>query len=157
MLQERKTKKLKGGKPAIEADTISQLKSCWQSLDPPVPENEVIGRWYALVYGRKGQESVFVGKVIRRFLTDETSGGGRVDEIEVDCLKSCVGTKTVMNDYPAGATRDIFTCPITDVIAGPLVVERCGTADKFDVPKLNEIKFFMTVIRDLDRTALRDI
>jgi hypothetical protein len=52
---------------------------------------------------KKGQESVYVCKIMQRFLSDEASEGGRTEDIEIDCLKSCVGTKTVLKDYPAGA------------------------------------------------------
>ena len=50
---------------------INKLKETWKSLSPPINETDIIGKWYGLSWTTKRSNTLFVGKLVRRFLVDE--------------------------------------------------------------------------------------
>ena len=105
-----------------------RLKKTWESLSPPNKEEDLEGKWYGVIYESKRRSMLFVGKILRRFLHDEE---GPVDSLEIRCMKSKIGSGTILEDTPAHCP-DVSFFQLTDVIYGPLnVVPLKG--DKFDV------------------------
>ena len=65
-----------------------KLKITWKTLNPPVKEDQILGKWYAIIYSSKRSSMLFVGKVLRRFLDDEN---GPTESLEIKCLKPKAG------------------------------------------------------------------
>ena len=40
------------------------LKQTWESLSPPIPEEEIIGKWYGVIYSTKNRKLLYIGKVV---------------------------------------------------------------------------------------------
>ena len=71
------------------------LRSACKTLSPPVPEEDVLGKWYALIYATKWARPLYVGKILKCFLLKENCD---VDCLEVHCLKPRVGSGTLLED-----------------------------------------------------------
>ena len=80
----------KSGESQNEA-AVSQLKKVWGSLDSSTPEEEIPGKWYAVVYAGKKSMSLYVAKILRRLLID---ANGPVDSILMRYLKPIAGSET---------------------------------------------------------------
>jgi len=52
----------------IEVDLCDMIESSWRSLCPPHLQTDVEGKWYAVIWLGKKTKSLFIGKVLRRFL-----------------------------------------------------------------------------------------
>ena len=63
------------------------VKEAWRSLSPPVSEESLLGKWYAVIFKGK-KKPMYVGKVKKRFLEDKDEP---VTHIELVCLKPKVG------------------------------------------------------------------
>ena len=74
------------------------LKVTWKSLSPPVAEDDIIGKWYAVLWADKRSCNVYVGKVLCRFLEDKY---GQISNIQMHCLKLKVGSGTILEDTAA--------------------------------------------------------
>ena len=72
-----------------------------------------------MCYSGKRTESIYVAKLLQRFLTDED---GHVDTLLMKCLKPNIGSGTVLEDTPAHLPPDEPYFNLSDVIAGPLGV-----------------------------------
>ena len=59
----------KSGESQNEA-AVSQLKKVWGSLDSSTLEEEILGKWYTVVFAGKKSMSLYVAKILRRFLID---------------------------------------------------------------------------------------
>ena len=64
---------------------------------PPTEESTIIGRWYTRIYEMKRNRKLYIGRLLRRFLLEED---GKVESIEMRCLKPKVGSGTVLEDTP---------------------------------------------------------
>jgi len=124
------------------------LKSTWETLSPPITEESILGKWYAVIYSTKKTDQLFIGKIMKRFLTDKD---GPVDFLEVRCLKPKVGSGTLLDDTPAHLP-DISNFRLTDVIYGPLnVVPMKG--GKFDVINYENVFNHYKSVKHLNRDS----
>ena len=74
---------------ATLADDDAKMVAVWKSVSPPVAEGDVAGKWFAVVYrGNKSKSSLYIGKVLKRFLTDVD---GPTSALEIECLRPMVG------------------------------------------------------------------
>ena len=60
----------------------------WDSLSPPVSEEHLIGKWYAIIFDGEKIPHLFIAKFDRRFLQDENSPLAAIDCF---CLKEKIG------------------------------------------------------------------
>ena len=58
-----------------------------------------------------------MGSAIQRFLVDEN---GKIEYLQIDCLKRHIGSGTVLESIPEHLPCDIYLCPAHDIINGPL-------------------------------------
>ena len=112
-------------------------------------KESVLGKWYAVVYSLKLAGQLFFGKIVKHFLVDENH---TVETLEVCCLKPKVGSGTLVDDSPS-YLLDICLFNLADVIYGPLEVVPMG-AQKFDVPKYQEVVKHFNRFKKLERNAL---
>ena len=132
-------------------DEFNQAKKAvqraWISLSLPNKEDDLLGKWYGLIYASKKQNMFFIGKVLSRFLEDKN---GPVESIEFHCLKPKVGSGEILEDTPPHLSSYNDTIPIKDIIVGPLQVEpQRGT--KYLVKDYEKLVKHFKLVSDLDR------
>ena len=127
--------------------TEPTLQSVWEKLNPPNTEEAIINRWYAVIYQNKKRTLLYVGKALRRFLSDKD---GHATLIEVECLKSKCGTGTEFESTPSHLPKDIETFPIYNVIAGPLVATMLK-GNRWDIPEYGYVKKTFDIVGKVDR------
>ena len=126
-----------------------KLLTAWKSINPPVKEDDIVGKWYGVIYETKRSSRLFVAKVVRRFLSDHS---GPAESLEMRCLKPRVGSETILEDTPAHLA-DLSVFSIQDIICGPLNVMPLKGA-KFDVPDLNDLVEHYKLVAKLNRQEI---
>ena len=102
-----------------------------------------------MIYETKCGSRLFVGKIQRWFLQDES---GHVDCVEVHCPKPKVGSGTVLEDTPTHLP-DISVFSLVDVIYGPLeVVPLKG--EKFNVPQYQQVVEHFNCVNKIKRNSV---
>ena len=62
------------------------METFWKEVNPPNTEDQITGKWVAYIFlGRVA--SLFIGKILRRYLSDSVEEGGFVVALRVDCLQ----------------------------------------------------------------------
>ena len=103
--------------PKSEPDAFKYLRSVWQDINLPTPEDELIGRFYgAIYYDMRRRPLLYIGRVQRRFLKDAE---GPASELTLDCLSLAVSTATVLKEPPIHL-RDVGEFTVDNIIAGPV-------------------------------------
>ena len=125
------------------------FRSTWETLSPPMPEEDVLRKWYTVIYAAKRARHIYVGKILKRFLLEEN---GDVDCLEVHCLKPKVGSGTLLEDTPTHLP-DVSLFKLADVVYGPLEVIPIK-AGKFDVLEHKKVVEHFKVVKDLERNSL---
>ena len=120
-----------------ESDPIeTSLIEAWESISPPIPESESLGKRVGVIYETKKKNHLYIGKVLNRFLRDEN---GPVESLRLDCLKLHVGTDTILEEVPKHLEHDIYNFPASDIITGPLsAIPQKG--NKWNFPDYFKIK-----------------
>ena len=127
----------KSGESQNEA-AVPQLKKVWGSLDSSTPEEEILGKWYAVVYAGKRPTSLCVAKILRRFLID---ANGPVDSIVMRYLKPIAGSETRLQAIPEHLPPTDANFKLEDIIAGPLEVIPVGRSSMlYEVPEYIEFE-----------------
>ena len=126
------------------------LRALWKSLRPPTKENEILQKWFGVVYTNKKKSYLYSGKATKRFLEDEN---GLVSAIEIDCLKPHVGNEPILESIPAHLPRDLYMCPLHNIIFGPLVVSP-PKGEKWHIPTYHTLKEQFEDIVKIDREKL---
>ena len=144
----------KSGESQNEA-AVSQLKKVWGSLDSLTTEEEILGKWYAVVYAGKKSMSLFVAKILRRFLIDANSP---VESILMRYLKPIAGSETRLQARSEHLPPTDAHVKLEDIIAGPLEVIPVGRSSMlYEVPEYNELKNFFEVVNKSDRKQLKEL
>ena len=134
---------------------VSQLKKVRGSLDSSTPEEEILGNWYAVVYAGKKSMSLYVAKILRRFLI---GANGPVDSILMRYLKPIAGSETRLQATPERLPPTDAHFKLEDIIAGPLeVITVGGSSVLYEVPKYNELKNLFEVVNKIDRKQLKEL
>ena len=133
-----------------EEDDEDGLIKLWKSIAPPTNESDLLGKWFGVIYYQSKKTYLYVGKVAQRFLFDE---GGPVAALRVDCLKPQVGLEPVLESIPPHLPRDMYTCPVHNIIGGPLVVEPLK-GDKWRFPHYDKLKEKYKRVAKIDREKL---
>ena len=106
--------------PEAPMQCESFLKTCWETLTPPVPESDLKNAWYAGIFVGLGKKKgvLYLGRVTQRFLKEEN---GPIDYMELSCLKPCASpSATVLEEPPVSLSPDIGLFHGFNIIAGPL-------------------------------------
>ena len=127
----------------------SVLGGIWKSISFPVPEDQLKGKWYAVVYRneKNNKKTLYIAKILGRFLLDE---GGEIDKVMMKCLIPKTGSGDILCDTPSHREEEWDFFKMKQFIAGPLAVTPTPP-NKFrvegyeDIVKLfNTIKKFIT-------------
>ena len=129
--------------PTCDDEGYAYLHSVWDELNPPIPEQNIIGKYFGLIYytdeSRK-KSRLFVGKVIRRFCQDAK---GPVQFLEFECLKYASGTPTVLEKSPSHFDLEIDLIPAWDIICGPMSVTPETDAPTSTIRRMTSGKYFV--------------
>ena len=127
-----------------------ELQAVWKQLSPPAKEEDIIGKWYAVIYKSRRVPMLYIGKVKARFLHDKD---GPVESILIRCLKPKIGSGIVLEDTPAHQPADEWHFPLADIIAGPITVTPKGSRC-FEVPMYERIQKQFRLTTKLQRTLI---
>ena len=127
-----------------------EMKCASLSLSPPIAEKDIIGKWYGVVWQGKRTETLYVAKVIKRFLVDENEP---VETLLMQSLKPKLGYGITLEDTPKHLPADEFQFRLSDIIAGPLEVIPKGSK-YFDVPSYGELKDHFRIVTKLNRDKI---
>ena len=125
------------------------MNSVWRSLNPPIKEEEIVGKWYACVYGEKKKQTLYIAKINMRYLFDVD---GPTTDLFMSCLKPGVGSTTILEESPEDLT-DEGKFPIYNVIAGPLNVLPIK-GRKWEIPDYPKLRKFFDMVAKMDRQEL---
>lgn len=104
--------------PSSPVGVCEYLYNSWECISPPFPEKDLIGSWYAGVYYTKKKGTLYVGRIIHRFLVEEN---GPVECLKMDCLKpASAPSSTILEEPPEHLGKDEGDFVAHDIIAGPL-------------------------------------
>ena len=84
-------------------DQLSTTERCWRFINPPVKEEDLIGKWFTL----KKVQYLYIGKVMMRFLSDAVEDTGFTVACQMDCLRQKFGvTDNLFREYDF-PTKDV--------------------------------------------------
>ena len=135
----------------LDAETKAKMKllETWKSLAPPVKEEDIRGKWYAVAYTGKRRSVLLIGKILKRFLVEKD---GDVDALEMKFLKPKVGLGNLLEDTPLHLP-DISTILLQDIIAGPLSVTP-QKSPYFLVTEYENLKETFNIVSKLNRNNI---
>lgn len=124
--------------------------ACWEALKPPTTEKELIGKFFACIYPTKKGPNLYVGRLTRRFLSNDEDGYPCA--LEIDCLQQKYGvTDCIFKEYDiAGADVEVF--PIHNIVCGPLKCSFLGSK-KWNFPQYKEFRQLFEKVKKDDREA----
>lgn len=105
--------------PKNASDVKPHLRFTWNALKPPVSEDSLKGKCFALVYfnEEKKKPVLFFGRLLRRFLAEE---GGLPENFEFDCFDFTPQPGSI---FKKPSTKDVIFFAPWDIIDGPIEVE----------------------------------
>ena len=135
-----------GTESESEEDLKSMIDRVWKSESPPVTEEELIGKWYAVIVRSNRRKTLDIAKIVHHFLVDPD---GPVESLEIRFLMPKYGSGDVIDDIPQHLPDDIGLVKQNDLIAGPLKVECKARERKFAVKDYENIVDFFHKVKDL--------
>ena len=136
--------------PSSSHECKSFLRNLWDGLTPPIPEEDLIGGWYAGMFFQPGKKkgTLCVGRITKRFLLDSN---GPVEKLEMDCLKPAFGpSSTNLEEFPAHIGKDYGLFKSFNMIAGPLQLSY-KEGGKWSFPKYPDLYLYFTRVEKEDR------
>ena len=85
-------------------DSIKMLRSTWASVGVDHKEEDLIGKWYGVIYRCKKKMILYVAKLKNRFLEDVD---GPVSSLLMECLMPKIGSENELRATPTHLPPDI--------------------------------------------------
>ena len=126
------------------------LWKTWDNIFPPVEEEDIKGKWFAIIYMGQKVPHVFIARFQRRFRFDCDAP---VEAIECVCLKEKLGFSNTELEEQANPKSEIIV--LSDVMFGPLDCTMVGRR-KWKVPNYFKIKKFIEAASKYDRIACKN-
>ena len=95
----------------------------------------MVNKWFAVVYKGKRKKTLFIAKLLNRFLEDKNNP---VDEFAMRCLKPKFDTGNVLEDMPKHLPPEDGNFKLWQFIAHPLEVIPKGSSH-FVVPDYQSV------------------
>ena len=92
-----------------ESNLEEFLLNLWKSLSPLTEESDIKSKRYAFIFEQYKKKYLYRGRAIQCFLVDEN---GKIEYLQIDCLKHHIGSGTVLESIPEHLLRDIYALPI---------------------------------------------
>ena len=129
-------------------DSIKLLTSTWASVGVEHKEEDLIGKWYEVIYYNKKKLILYVAKIKNRFLENVD---GPVCSLLMECLMPKTGSENKIKATPTHLPPDISEFPLKDLIYGPLeVIPQKKDSRTYIVPKYQDIVSQFNVVKELD-------
>ena len=61
----------RGHQNDIARAVVKKLQTVWKQLSPPTKEDQIVGKWYAVIYQNRKSPMLYIVKAVRRCLHDE--------------------------------------------------------------------------------------
>ena len=119
VMEETTEEEIESSEDEVEENLENYLLKIWKSLSPPTKEADIKGKWYAIIYEQGKKKYLYIGRVLQRFSIDEN---GVINFLQIDCLKQHLGSGNILESIPAYLPRDVYMCPVHDIIDRPLKV-----------------------------------
>ena len=125
------------------------LLSVWDSLSSPVSEENLIGKWYTIIFDGEKIPHLLTAKFDRRFLQDEN---GPLAAIDYFCLNENIrcDTNNLLEEDKRNK-KDTIVASI--LICRPLTCSFNGRG-KWLVEQYCNVKMFFDVLKNLDRKQM---
>lgn len=125
------------------------MEKCWARLEIPRSEKDIVGEWVGCIYNSQKRIHLFVGKVLRRFISDDGAAlHVFTTALEVDCLEEKLGcTDCVLKE---NERRDVGIFSIQNIICGPVKANFLG-GKKWEIPQYEEIRKIFEFYKKNDR------
>ena len=126
------------------------LWKTWNTIFPPVKEQDLKGKWYAIIYMGKKVPHTFIARFQKRSRADSD---GLVEAIKCVCLKEKHGFSDRVFEEEANPRSEIIV--ISDVMIGAI---KCGMAGrrKYNVPSYWKIKKYIEAASKFDRVSCKN-
>ena len=130
-------------------DSTNQLlKSTWASVGLDHKEENLIGKWYGVVYRGKKKVTLYIAKVLNRFLMDVD---GPVKSLLMECLMPKTGSGNQLKAAPSHLPADVSEFEVKDIIYGPVkVIPKERDSRTFIVPNYEDIVSHFAEVKSLD-------
>ena len=136
----------------IDLTDLYSMEKCWERLEPPRAEKDIVGEWVGCIYAGQRADHLFVGKILRRFLSDDGAAlNTHTVALEIDCLEEKLGTADCR--FKEAGQKDIGVFPIHNVICGPVQADFIS-GKKWEVPQYQAIKKIFEKNKKLDRNKV---
>ena len=89
----------------------------WDTLNPPVEEENLVGKWYGALYHESKKICFFIGKIVYQYLNDED---GSPVQLELDCLKRPVSSTATILEENLPHLKACGILLMHNIISGPL-------------------------------------
>ena len=132
-------------------DIQCYLNHIWKGLSPPVLEEDIMGSWYGAIFQNKQRNQLYIGKLTRRFLSDEN---GTVESVELEELKPKSGGGTDLEQPPIDSWS-FGLYKLEDIIAGPLKL--IPTKNGYQMQLYPSLLKLHTMLEKLDRHQFIEI
>lgn len=93
-----------------EDENEERFLKTWANIIPPYKEEDVVQKWYRVIFNQHQKTYLYVGKALKRFIDANIA-----TNLEVDCLKLHICTGNVVEEYAPHIDCDIGMCLINDV------------------------------------------
>ena len=130
-------------------DSIKLLRyTNWVPFGVEHKEEDLIGKWYEVIYRSKKKLILYVAKIKNRFLEDVD---GPVCSLLMECLMPKTGSGNEIKATPTHLPPDISEFPLKDLIYGLLkVIPKEKDLRTYIVPKYQEVVSQFNALKGLD-------
>ena len=111
-----------------------------------VTDEELIGKWYAVIVRLKRRKTLYIAKIMHRYLMYPA---GPVESLEMGFLIPKYGSGNIIDDTPQHLPDYIGLVKQYDLIAEPLKVKCKARERKFVVRDYESIVEFFHKVKDL--------
>ena len=129
-------------------DLYKILKSTWASVSLDHKEEDLIGKWYGVVYRGKRKVTLYIAKILNRFLMDVD---GPVKSLLMECLMPKIGSGNQLKATPSHLPADTSEFEVKDLIYGPVKVipKEIDSRTLIIVPNYDDIVSHFTEVKFL--------
>ena len=117
---------------------MATIHGAWKAISPSIKKDEVMDKWFGVVYHGGKVPILHVAKLLCHFLDDEN---GLVASVEMECLMAKVGSGNVLQDVISGLL---------------LVIPKARNSRLYQVQGDENLKSFFKIYQTIDKDLLME-